>query len=56
MNLAMILLFLLMTASISLGVTGLDCLPDLYVTLASEIYLKNYSFYLDFPILWSIGF
>ena len=46
-----------MTASISQGLQGyLNTLPNLDLTLISDIYLEIYTFQLDFSILWSTGF
>lgn len=46
-----------MTASISQGLQGyLNTLPNLDLTLISDIYLESHPFQLDFSILWSTGF
>lgn len=46
-----------MTDSISQGLQGyLNTLPNLDLTLISDIYLEIYTFQLDFSILWSTGF
>lgn len=48
---------LLMTDSISLGITGLfNSLPDLDIPLVIGICLKRYTFHLEFPNVCNISF
>jgi hypothetical protein len=44
-----------MTASISLGVMGLDSLTELDLTLVSGICLETHPLCLDFLVLWRTG-